>query len=88
MHATRYLSWLSALSVLCVAVSLALAADQPGDLGNALALNSTMTTGARLVGPTIAGLMIVSVGEGRCFLLNGLSYLAILAAIKARPHLG
>jgi MFS family permease len=57
--------------------------DQPEDLSNALALNSTMTNGARLVGPTIAGLMIVSVGEGRCFLLNGLSYLAILAAIGA-----
>jgi MFS family permease len=57
--------------------------DQPEDLGNALALNSIMTNGARLVGPTMAGLMIVSVGEGRCFLLNGLSYLAILAAIGA-----
>jgi len=57
--------------------------DQPEALGNALALNSIMTNGARLVGPTMAGLMIVSVGEGRCFLLNGLSYLAILAAIGA-----
>jgi hypothetical protein len=62
--------------------------DQLGDLGNALALNSTMTNGARLVGPTIVGLMIVSMGEGRCFLLNGLSYLAILAAIKAQLRLG
>ena len=57
--------------------------DQPEDLSNALALNSTMTNGARLVGPTIVGLMIISVGEGRCFLLNGLSYLAVLAAIAA-----
>jgi MFS family permease len=57
--------------------------DQPADLGNALALNSVMTNGARLVGPTLAGLLIVSVGEGRCFLLNGLSYLAILAAVGA-----
>jgi MFS family permease len=57
--------------------------DQQEDLGNALALNSMLINGARLVGPTIAGLMIVSVGEGRCFLLNGLSYLAILAAVWA-----
>jgi MFS family permease len=57
--------------------------DQPEDLGNALALNSIMTNSARLVGPTLAGLLIVSVGEGRCFLLNGLSYLAMLAAIWA-----
>jgi MFS family permease len=55
--------------------------DQQEDLSNALALNSMLTNGARLVGPTIAGLLIVSVGEGRCFLLNGLSYLAMLAAV-------
>jgi MFS family permease len=57
--------------------------DQPEDLGNALALNSIMTNGARLVGPTLAGLLIISVGQGRCFLLNGLSYLAIVAATGA-----
>jgi MFS family permease len=57
--------------------------DQQEDLSNALALNSIMTNGARLIGPTMAGLLIVSVGEGRCFLLNGLSYLAMLAAIGA-----
>jgi MFS family permease len=57
--------------------------DQQEDLGNALALNSMLINGARLVGPTIAGLLIVSMGEGRCFLLNGLSYLAILAAVWA-----
>jgi MFS family permease len=57
--------------------------DQQEDLSNALAFNSMLTNGARLVGPTIAGLLIVSVGEGRCFLLNGLSYLAMLAAVWA-----
>jgi MFS family permease len=63
--------------------------DRHEDLSNALALNSVMTNGARLVGPTLAGLLIVSLGEGRCFLLNGLSYLAILAAVGAMrlpPH--
>ena len=57
--------------------------DQQEDLGDALALNSSMTNGARLVGPSLAGLLIVSVGEGLCFLLNGLSYLAVLAALWA-----
>jgi len=57
--------------------------DQQDDLGNALALNSAMTNGSRLVGPSLAGLVIVSVGEGLCFLLNGLSSLAVLAALWA-----
>jgi MFS family permease len=57
--------------------------DQQEDLGNALALNSSMTNGARLVGPSLAGFLIVSVGEGFCFLLNGLSYLAVLVALWA-----
>jgi MFS family permease len=56
------------------------------DLGNAIALNSSMVNGARLVGPAIAGVLIGWVGEGTCFLLNGLSYLAVLAALIAmRP---
>src|SRR5262245_33453249 len=40
------------------------------DLGNAIALNSSMVNGARLVGPSIAGVLIATVGEGVCFLLN------------------
>ena len=65
--------------------------DHPEDLGNAIALNSSMMNGARLIGPALAGLVISVVGEGLCFLLNGLSYLAVLAALAAmrlppRPH--
>src|SRR5262249_19591778 len=44
---------------------------------------SSMINGARLVGPSLAGLLIATVGEGICFLLNGLSYLAVLAALLA-----
>src|SRR5206468_999264 len=44
--------------------------DQPEDLGNALALNASLTNGARLLGPALAGLVIVRLGEGLCFLLN------------------
>lgn len=63
------------------------------DLGNAIALNSSMVQGARLIGPTIAGLLVASVGEGVCFILNSISYLAVLLALVAMklgpgPHYG
>jgi MFS family permease len=51
------------------------------DLLNAIALNSSMFNGARLVGPAIAGFLVAVVGEGWCFLLNGLSYLAVIAGL-------
>ena len=53
------------------------------DLGNAIALNSSMVNGARLLGPTIAGVLIAVVGEGVCFLLNAASYLAVIWALLA-----
>jgi MFS family permease len=63
------------------------------DLGNAIALNSSMVNGARLIGPSIAGMLVATVGEGICFLLNAASYLAVLLALAAmripprdRPH--
>ena len=51
------------------------------DLGNAIAINSTMTNGARLLGPAIAGIVIGLVGEGYCFLIDGLSYFAVIASL-------
>lgn len=51
------------------------------DLGNAIALNSSMFNGARLIGPSIAGVVISLTGEGICFLLDGVSYLAVIAAL-------
>ncbi|MES1255291.1 MAG: MFS transporter, partial [Acidobacteriota bacterium] len=51
------------------------------DLMNAIALNSSMVNGARVVGPAVAGLVIAAVGERWCFLLNGLSYLAVIAGL-------
>jgi MFS family permease len=50
-------------------------------LGNAIAINSSMTNGARLVGPAIAGLVIAAVGEGWCFLIDGLSYIPVIASL-------
>jgi MFS family permease len=51
------------------------------DLLNAIALNSSMFNGARVAGPAIAGLLVALVGEGWCFLLNGVSYLAVIAGL-------
>jgi MFS family permease len=51
------------------------------DLGNAIALNSSMVNVARLVGPALAGLVIAAVGEGYCFLTDGISYLAVIASL-------
>jgi MFS family permease len=55
--------------------------EKKADLGNAIALNSAMFNSARMLGPTIAGLLIAAFGEGFCFLLNGLSYLAVIVAL-------
>ena len=53
------------------------------DLAGAIALNSSVFNAARLVGPAVAGFMIGLVGEGVVFLLNGLSYVAVIAALVA-----
>ncbi len=53
------------------------------DLGNAIALNSSMVNGARLVGPSVAGILIAAMGEGMCFFLNALSFVAVIAALLA-----
>jgi MFS family permease len=67
------------------------------DLPNAIALNSSMINAARIVGPGLAGLLVATLGEGFCFLINALSYLAVLWALLAmkipetgtetKPHL-
>jgi MFS family permease len=53
------------------------------DLGNAIALNSSMVNMARLVGPSLAGAVIALSGEGYCFLIDGISYLAVIASLLA-----
>jgi MFS family permease len=55
--------------------------EDRSDLPNAIALNSFIFNGALLIGPAIAGVLIALVGEGPCFALNGLSYLAVLGAL-------
>jgi MFS family permease len=51
------------------------------DLINAIALNSSMMNGARIIGPAVAGILVSVVGEGWCFFLNGLSYLAVIIGL-------
>jgi predicted MFS family arabinose efflux permease len=53
------------------------------DLGNAIALNSSLVNGARLIGPSLAGIIIAAVGEGYCFLIDGFSYMAVVASLLA-----
>ncbi len=55
--------------------------DDRNDLSNAIAINSSMVNGARLVGPAIAGMVISVVGEGWCFLIDGVSYFAVIASL-------
>lgn len=57
--------------------------EKKEDLGNAIALNSSMVNGARLIGPSIAGVLVATLGEGICFLINATSYLAVIIAIAA-----
>jgi MFS family permease len=52
------------------------------DLMNAIALNSSMFNGARVIGPAIAGILVASIGEGWCFFANAVSYIAVIVGLK------
>jgi MFS family permease len=87
------------LFVLAVCLGVANAIDIPtrqafvvemvghADLPNAIALNSSMVNGARMVGPAIAGIVVAAIGEGWCFLVNGVSFLAVIAGLLAMTGL-
>ena len=51
------------------------------DLLNAIALNSSMFNGARIIGPAIAGILVASIGEGWCFFANAVSYIAVIVGL-------
>lgn len=55
--------------------------EDKNDLSNAIALNSSMFNGARLIGPSIAGVLIATLGEGVCFLINGISYIFVVTSL-------
>jgi len=70
--------------------------EDRNDLSNAIAINSSMANGGRLIGPAIAGMVIAAFGEGWCFLIDGVSYFAVIASLllmrirpaAARAHTG
>ena len=84
---------LAALYAVALLGGMAVAFDNPArrsfvvemvpeeDIGNAVSLNSALMTGSRVVGPALAGLLVTTVGFGWCFLLDGVSYLAVLAGL-------
>jgi MFS family permease len=55
--------------------------EQRADVANAIALNSSMVNAARLLGPAIAGVVVAAVGEGYCFLIDGISYIAVIISL-------
>ena len=85
------MSWVLALSVMQGIIN---AFDMPGrqafmvqmvedrrDLSNAIAINSSMVNVARLVGPSLAGMLIAVSSEGWCFLVDGISYIAVIVSL-------
>ena len=87
------IGWILALSVMQGAIN---AFDMPGrqafmvqmvgdraDLSNAIAINSSMVNMARLVGPSLAGMLIAVTSEAWCFLIDGVSYIAVIASLLA-----
>ena len=57
--------------------------EDRADLSNAIALNSIMVNGSRIIGPAVGGAMVAAVGEGWCFALDAVSYLAVIASLAA-----
>jgi MFS family permease len=55
--------------------------EDRADLPNAIALNSTMVNGSRIIGPSIGGVIIAAAGEGWCFAIDAVSYLAVIASL-------
>jgi MFS family permease len=78
--------FLGIVNALDIPARQALLADLVGsgdDLANAIALNSSAFNSARLIGPALAGLLLAQTSAGVCFLVNALSYVAVLAALLA-----
>ena len=57
--------------------------EDRSDLPNAIALNSTMVNGSRIIGPSIGGVIIAAVGEGWCFMIDAVSYVAVIGSLIA-----
>ncbi len=91
------MGWIHPMHIILLGVALGIvyAFDMPArqalvhqlvdteDLSNAVALNSSMINAARIVGPALAGLVVAKFGEGICFMINALSYVAVIVALLA-----
>jgi MFS family permease len=82
-HIFTLAALLGTINAVDIPTRQAFAVDMVGreDLINAIALNSSMINGARIVGPAIAGILVASVGEGWCFLANAISFMAVIAGL-------
>jgi MFS family permease len=78
-----FLGMVNAFDIPARQALVVLMVDKKEDLPNAIALNSFLFNGARLVGPTVAGILIAVLSEGMCFLINGVSYIAVIIALLA-----
>ena len=74
---------LGVVNAIDIPVRQAFVVDMVGkdDLMNAIALNSSMVNGARIVGPAVAGILVAAIGEGWCFFANGASYIAVITGL-------
>jgi MFS family permease len=92
-HVFALASLLGTVNALDIPTRQAFAVDMVGkeDVINAIALNSTMFNGARIIGPAIAGVLLETIGEGWCFFVNAVSYTAVITGlllmkISVQPH--
>lgn len=82
IHVYVLSAFLGTVNAFDIPARQSLLADLSGeDLGNAIALNSSIVNGARVLGPALAGAVVAAFGTGLCFLANALSYIAIIAAL-------
>jgi MFS family permease len=85
-HIVALSFWLGAVNAVDVPTRQAFLiemVDRPGDLNNAIALNSSVMNCGRMIGPALGGVLTALFGPGLCFLLNGVSYLAVIIALLA-----
>src|SRR6266516_6929825 len=82
-HLIVFATLLGAISAFDVPIRQAFVVEMVGrdDLMNAIALNSSMMNGTRIAGPAIAGVLVAAVGEGWCFLFNGVSFIAVITGL-------
>jgi len=82
-HIVLFASLLGVVSAFDIPIRQSFVVEMVGrdDLMNAIALNSSMMNGARIIGPAVAGVLVAAVGEAWCFLLNAISFLAVIVCL-------